>query len=157
MDRLKRWTAGSVMALLASQAAFAGDITVAVPNPSAILLLPIVAAQGEGYFAEEGVNVTIEALNGSGAVIQALASGQAQIGNPGAAPLLQARVRGVDITNIYRLNPLSSFSLVVREGSDIASPAELGGKVIGVGTADGSETAFARSILTEAGLEEGKD
>lgn len=157
MDSLKRWIAGSVVAIMAAQAAHAGDITVAVPNPSAILLLPIIAAQGEGYFADEGVNVSIEALNGSGAVIQALASGQAQIGNPGAAPLLQARVRGVEIQNIYRLNPLSSFSLVVQQGGNIASPAELGGKVIGVGTADGSETAFARSILTEAGLEEGKD
>lgn len=157
MDIFKRYMAGCALALMTSQVAYAGDITVAVPNPSAILLLPIVAAQGEGYFAEEGVNVNIEALNGSGAVIQALVSGQAQIGNPGAGPLLQARVRGVEITNIYRLNPLSSFSLVVREGSEISSPADLAGKVIGVGTADGSETAFARSILSEAGLEEGKD
>lgn len=157
MDRYKSLVAGAAIALLSAQIATAGDITVAVPNPSAILLLPIIAAQGEGYFEEEGVNVTIEALNGSGAVIQALASGQAQIGNPGAGPLLQARSRGVEITNIYRLNPLSSFSLVVQESSGIASPDGLAGKVIGVGTADGSETAFARSILTEAGLEEGKD
>ncbi|WP_210257111.1 ABC transporter substrate-binding protein [Devosia sp. MC1541] len=157
MDHFKGWIAASAIAIMSSQAAFAGDITVAVPNPSAVLLLPIIAAQGEGYFEAEGVNVTIEALNGSGAVIQALAAGQAQIGNPGAGPLLQARSRGVEITNIYRLNPLSSFSIVVKEGSEITSADQLKGKVIGIGTADGSESAFARSILTEAGLEEGKD
>lgn len=157
MDRLKVLLAGTALVALSAQIATAGDITVAVPNPSAILLLPIVAAQGEGYFEEEGVNVTIEALNGSGAVIQALASGQAQIGNPGAGPLLQARSRGVEITNIYRLNPLSSFSLVVQEGSGIEAPEGLSGKIIGIGTADGSEAAFARSILTDAGLVEGED
>ena len=157
MDILSHWTAGTVLALVSGTAALAGDIVVAVPNPSATLLLPIVAAQGEGFFEEEGVNVTIEALNGSGAVIQALAAGQAQIGNPGAGPLLQARTRGVEITNIYRLNPLSSFAMVVPEGSGIASAEDLAGTTIGVGTADGSETAFARSILSEAGLEEGTD
>ena len=157
MDYFKRWAAGALFSVMAGHAAYAGDIVVAVPNPSAILLLPIVAAQGEGYFAEEGVNVSIEALNGSGAVIQALASGQAQIGNPGAGPLLQARARGVEITNIYRLNPLSSFAIVVPEGAGIASAEGLRGKTIGVGTADGSETAFARSILNEAGLQEGTD
>lgn len=157
MDCSKRWVAGALLSVMAGHVAYAGDIVVAVPNPSAILLLPIVAAQGEGYFAEEGVNVSIEALNGSGAVIQALASGQAQIGNPGAGPLLLARDRGVEITNIYRLNPLSSFAIVVPEGAGIASAEGLRGKTIGVGTADGSETAFARSILNEAGLQEGTD
>lgn len=155
MNKLKAGLAASVAFLAGT--AWAGDITVAVPNPSAILLLPIVAAQGEGYFEEEGVNVTIEALNGSGAVLQALAAGQAQIGNPGAGPLLQARARGVSVKMIYRLNPLSSYSLVVPADSDVTDPAALEGKVIGIGTADGAEAAFARSILTEAGLTEGED
>lgn len=148
---------GATIAMLLAGTAAAGDITVAVPNPSAILLLPIVAAQGEGYFAEEGVNVNIEALNGSGAVLQALAAGQAQVGNPGAGPFLQARARGVPVKMIYRLNPLSSYSLVVPADSDLKDPAALKGKVIGIGTADGAEAAFARSILNEAGLTEGED
>lgn len=156
MVKLQAACAGAAL-LLTSTAAFAGDITVAVPNPSAILLLPIVAAQGEGYFEAEGVNVTIEALNGSGAVIQALASGQAHIGNPGAGPFLQAVTRGVDMQTIYRLNPLSSFSLVVPADSGLTAPQDLRGKTIGVGTADGSETAFVRSIMAEAGLVEGTD
>jgi NitT/TauT family transport system substrate-binding protein len=156
MNKLKTGFAASVAVMLAGTA-WAGDITVVVPNPSAILLLPIVAAQGEGYFEEEGVNVSIEALNGSGAVLQALASGQAHIGNPGAGPLLQARARDVPVKMIYRLNPLSSYSLVVPADSGVKDPTALKGKVIGIGTADGAEAAFARSILTEAGLTEGQD
>lgn len=157
MRHFKITAAAATIATLMSGAALAGDITVAVPNPSGILLLPIVAAQGEGYFAEEGVNVNIEALNGSGAVLQALAAGQAQVGNPGAGPFLQARARDVPVKMIYRLNPLSSYSLVVPADSDVTDPAGLKGTVIGIGTADGAEAAFARSILTEAGLTEGED
>lgn len=156
MVKFKTAFIASALALSAASAS-AADITVAVPNPSAILLLPIVAAQGEGYFEDEGLDVTIEALNGSGAVLQALASGQAQIGNPGAGPFLQAHARGVEAKMIYRLNPLSSISLVVEAGSGIESPADLKGKTIGIGTADGTEAAFSRSVLTEAGLVEGTD
>ncbi|MBV0891372.1 ABC transporter substrate-binding protein [Paracoccus sp. Z118] len=157
MRHFKITAAAATIATLMTGAALAGDITVAVPNPSGILLLPIVAAQGEGYFEQEGVNVNIEALNGSGAVLQALAAGQAQVGNPGAGPFLQARARDVPVKMIYRLNPLSSYSLVVPADSDVTDPAGLKGTVIGIGTADGAEAAFARSILTEAGLTEGED
>jgi len=156
MVKFRSVLAASAAILFAGQT-IAGEITIVVPNPSAVLLLPIIAAKGEGFFAEEGIEVRIEALNGSGPVLQALASGQAQIGNPGAGPFLQARSRGLDVKMVYRLNPLSSFSIVAPEGSDITSPADLKGKVIGVGTADGSETAFARSILAEIGLEEDED
>lgn len=40
------------------------DITFVIANPSAINILPVSVAIGEGYFAEEGLNVTVEALNG---------------------------------------------------------------------------------------------
>lgn len=133
------------------------DLTVVIPNPSAINILPITAALGEGYFAEEGLNVTIEALNGSAAVLQALTAGQAQIGNPAAGPFLGARDRGIDITFIYRLNPNSSMSMVVKEESAAQSPEDLKGKVVGIGTADGAEASFARSIFSDIGLEEGTD
>ena len=73
------------------------DITIVVPNPSAINNFPLHVAIGEGYFEEEGLNVTVEAVNGSAAVLQVMASGQAQIGNPGPGPVLSARERGEDV------------------------------------------------------------
>lgn len=133
------------------------DIVVATASPSVIPALPITVAIGEGYFQQEGLNVRIEGLNGSSAVLQAMTSGQAHVGNPGAGPFLAARLRGIDATFIYRLNPNSSYGIVVQEASPAQTVADLKGSVIGVGTADGAETAFARSILTEAGLKEGAD
>jgi NitT/TauT family transport system substrate-binding protein len=132
-------------------------VTVVVPNPSAITFMPLHVAIGEGYFAEEGLDITVEALNGSAAVLQTMASGQAQIGAPGPGPLLSARARGEDVVFIYNLYPKSLFGLVVPEESDVQEPAGLKGATIGVGTADGAEVAFARGILTDAGLTEGED
>lgn len=146
-----------VAAMISPSLAQTTDVVFVIPNPSAINILPVTVALGEGYFEDEGLNVQIEALNGSGPVLQALTAGQGHIGNPGAGPFLGARARGIDITFLYRLNPNSSYGMVVQGDSDIQSPTDLKGKTVGIGTADGAEAAFARSIFTEAGMQEGTD
>ena len=132
-------------------------ITFAVPNPSALTWLPYWVAVGEGYFEEEGLKPTLEAIDGSSAVLQAMSAGQAQIGAPGPGPVLGARARGVDVKFIYNLYPKSVFGLLVKEDSEFKQPADLKGKVIGVGTADGAEVSFTRAIMTDLGMKEGTD
>ncbi len=157
-------TAGLVAALpfaglIASQSAAQDlrDITFAQPSPSAINSYPVFVAIGEGYFEEEGLNVTVEAVNGSASVLQALSAGQAHFGRPGPGPVIAARSRGVDAVFIYNVAARSNFGIVVREDSEIQSPAELKGKVIGTGTADGAEVGFARNVMSGEGMVAGKD
>ncbi|SNT33096.1 ABC transporter substrate-binding protein [Antarctobacter heliothermus] len=133
------------------------DITFVQPSPSAINSFPVFAAIGEGYFAEEGLNVTVEAINGSGAVLQALSAGQAHFGRPGPGPLIAARSRGVDAVHIYNVAARSNFGVVVQEESEITDIEGLRGKVIGTGTADGAEVGFARNVMTSAGMTDGTD
>ena len=140
-----------------SQAASLTKITVAVPHPSAIIWIPLHVAIGEGYFKDEGLEVEVEAVDGSSQVLQVMSAGKAQFGIPGPGPVLAARARGVDVIFIYNLFPKALFGLVVKKDSSYTQASQLKGKVIGVGTADGSEVSFVRPILTEAGLTEGKD
>ena len=133
------------------------DITFVQPSPSAINSFPVFVAIGEGYFEEEGLNVTVEAINGSGAVLQALSAGQAHFGRPGPGPLLAARSRGVDAVHIYNVAARSNFGIAVKADSDYQTIEDLRGKVIGTGTADGAEVGFARNVLTGAGFTEGTD
>jgi NitT/TauT family transport system substrate-binding protein len=135
----------------------AEEITVVIPNPSAINVFPLWVAIGEGYFEDEGLAINVEAVDGSAPTLQAMAAGQAEIGLPGPAPVLAARARGVDVVFIYNHFAQSVFGLVVREESSYQSPAELKGKVIGVGTADGAEVGFTRAILNDLGMVEGQD
>ena len=133
------------------------DITFVQPSPSAINSFPVFVAIGEGYFEEEGLNVTVEAINGSGAVLQALSAGQAHFGRPGPGPVIAARSRGVDAVFIYNVAARSNFGVVVKADSDIQDPEGLRGKVIGTGTADGAEVGFARNVMSGSGMVDGTD
>ncbi|MCJ8145023.1 ABC transporter substrate-binding protein [Ancylobacter sp. A5.8] len=133
------------------------NVTFVQPSPSAINSFPVYVAMGEGYFKDEGINMRVESVNGSGAVIQAMASGQAQFGRPGPGPVLSARARGVDVVFLYNMMVKSSFGIVVKDGDSFKSPTDLKGKVIGVGTADGAEVSFARGVLSSLGMEEKRD
>ncbi|ASP22454.1 NMT1/THI5 like protein [Antarctobacter heliothermus] len=132
-------------------------ITFAVPNPSALTWLPYWVAVGEGYFGEEGYEPTLQAIDGSSAVLQAMTAGQAHIGAPGPGPTLGARARGVDVKFLYNLYPKSVFGILVKADSGIDAPDQLAGTVVGVGTADGAEVSFANAILSDAGLTAGED
>ena len=141
----------------AAQAQDLREITFVQPSPSAINSYPVFVAIGEGYFEEEGLDVSVEAINGSGAVLQALSAGQAEFGRPGPGPVLGARSRGVDAVFIYNVAARSNFGIVVREDSEIQSIEDLRGKVIGTGTADGSEVGFARNVMAGSGMKSGDD
>jgi NitT/TauT family transport system substrate-binding protein len=132
-------------------------ITFVQPSPSAINSFPVFVAIGEGFFADEGLEVTVESINGSGAVLQALSAGQAQFGRPGPGPILAARSRDVDVVFIYNVAARSNFGVVVEQDAAYQTPADLKGQVIGTGTADGAEVGFARKVLLGAGLTEGTD
>lgn len=133
------------------------DITFVQPSPSAINSFPVFVAIGEGYFEDEGLNVTVEAINGSGAVLQALSAGQASFGRPGPGPLIAAKSRGVDAVHIYNVAARSNFGIAVQEDSEIQEIEGLRGKVIGTGTADGAEVGFARNVMTSGGMADGED
>lgn len=132
-------------------------ITALMPNPSAVNVYNLCAAIGEGYMAEEGLEINFEAVDGSSAVYQAMAAGRAEIGLPGPGPTIAAWGRGEKPVQFYNHFAQSLFGLVVPEASDIKAIADLKGKVIGVGTAEGSEVSYARAILSDAGLTEKTD
>jgi len=149
----------------ASQGAGAGatggggatKITVLLPNPSAINVFNLCAAIGEGFMKAEGIDVTVQAVDGSGAVLQAMVAGQAQIGLPGPGPVLNVRSKGEDVRMFYNSFAQSLFGLVAPAKSGIQSVTDLKGKVVGVGTAEGAEVSYARGILAEAGMKEDRD
>ncbi|TKT74532.1 ABC transporter substrate-binding protein [Aquamicrobium sp. LC103] len=152
--------AASLSFLMSASQLFAQEmqeLTLALPSPGGLGYFALYNAMGEGYLEEEGLVIQPQSVNGSSQVIQALLAGQAQLGHPGPGPLLNAREGGADLVYIYNYFTRSQFNLVVPEDSPYQSPTDLKGKVIGVGTADGAEVAFVRSIFDAAGMKEGDD
>lgn len=133
------------------------SVTFVQPHPSSISSFPIHVAIGEGFFEEEGLDVSVETVDGSGAAAQAVAAGQAEFARPGPAVVMNARARGADLVFIYNVAARSNFGIVVPTDSGIETPADLAGTTVGVATADGAEVGFARNVLSGSGLEEDAD
>jgi NitT/TauT family transport system substrate-binding protein len=132
-------------------------ITFVQPNPSAISSFPVFVAIGEGFFADEGLDVTVETVDGSGLAVQAVAAGQAQFSRPGPGVVMAARARGEDVVFIYNVAARSNFGIVVPGDSAVQTPEDLRGQVVGVATSDGAEVSFARNVLSGSGMTEGTD
>lgn len=128
-------------------------VTVVLPGSSAMAWYPMIVAQQQGFFAEEGLDVTIKSLDGSGAVLQAMAAGRAEFGAPGPGPVLNAVARGADVKFFYNLFSRGLFVLAGDRNDGITSADGLRGKQIGVSTADGAEVSFARSALSSVGVQ----
>jgi NitT/TauT family transport system substrate-binding protein len=132
-----------------------GSLTIAMVASACLPLFPTYVAQEQGYFAENGIDVTIQPVSGSAAVLQAMLSDQAQIGTPGATPLIFSAAEGAEVSYFANTMPGGSFSLITTADTGIEDAAGLEGATIGVSTADGGEVAFLKSVLAENGLEEG--
>lgn len=137
-----------------SDAGEGNSVTIAMVTSSCLGLFPTYVAQEEGFFDEEDVSVDIEVVNGSSAVLQAMLSGQADLGTPGPIPVIQAQSRGEDVKYVANVNPGGNFMLVAPDGEGIADASQLEGKTIGVATADGGEVSFLETIMRASGLEE---
>lgn len=130
------------------------QLSVAAVSTSCLQFFPLYVAQEQGLFEENGLDVRVERMNGSAAVLQAMLAGQTDLGTPGPVPTILTQAQGEDIRYIANLWPGGAFALVTPEETGIADASELAGKTIGVATADGSEVSFAHTIMAAEGLEE---
>lgn len=130
------------------------SLTVVLANTSCVLNFPVYSALAEGFFEEEGLDLQVEAVNGSSAVLQAMLAGQADFGGPGAVPVMAAQARGEDVVYFMNASPGGSFFLITPEDSGITGPEDLAGKTVGVATADGNEVVFVDVIMDGAGVGE---
>jgi NitT/TauT family transport system substrate-binding protein len=111
-------------------------------GPSALFLL----AKAKGYFAQEKLDVTIDAGNGSGNAVNRVASGTYQMGFADLAALIEfvgnnptAPSKPVAVMMVYDATPAAVFSL---KKAGIKKPADLVGKKLGAPVFDAGRRAF---------------
>lgn len=91
------------------------------------------AQEAQQLGQKTGYKVTFRKLASGADVIRALASGSVQIGEAGSAPIASGLSQGLDIELFWILDNINDAeALVVRNGSDINSLAELKNKRIAV-------------------------
>ncbi len=113
----------------------------------------IYAAQKEGFFAAEGLDVAIQTGRGSSDAVSKLATGAADVGVGGIAALMSAAAEtGVPVKAvmaIYSKQPDAIFSV---KGSGISSFKELSGKTVATATFS-SSNALWPVILSANGVD----
>jgi NitT/TauT family transport system substrate-binding protein len=111
-------------------------------GPAALFLVPA----AKGYFKAEGLNVTIDAGNGSGGTVTRVASGTYDMGFADLAALMEfhannptAPNKPVAVMMVYNNTPAAVMAL---KKSGIKTPADLNGKKLGAPVFDAGRKAF---------------
>jgi NitT/TauT family transport system substrate-binding protein len=111
-------------------------------GPSALFL----ASQAKGYFKAAGLDVTIDAGNGSGGTVTRVASGTYDMGFADMAALMEFHANNPDAPNkpvavmmVYNNTPAAVMAL---KKSGIRTPADLSGKNLGAPGFDAGRKAF---------------
>jgi NitT/TauT family transport system substrate-binding protein len=129
-------------ALLLAPTAFAQTTSIqftldwAIQGPQALFLV----AQDQGYFAEEGLDVTIDRGYGSAGTVSQIAGGAYDIGFADINSMIEFNVKNPDqalqaIAVIYNYPP---FAILTTSDRNIRRPRDLVGKRIGAPTFDAS-------------------
>jgi NitT/TauT family transport system substrate-binding protein len=107
---------------------------------------PFLLAKAKGYFAQEKLDVEIDAGSGSGNAVNRVASGAYQMGFADLAALIEfvgnnptAPNKPVAVMMIYDATPAAVFSL---RKTGIRTPADLQGKKMGAPVFDAGRRAF---------------
>jgi NitT/TauT family transport system substrate-binding protein len=114
---------------------------------------PFYVAQQEGYFADHGLEVTIEHADG-GELVRLVADGQADFGVADATDVMIARTSGIPVTYVSTLFQSFPVAVIGALGTVPAEPSRLAGASIGTPGRFGSSWHALLALLDAGGLTE---
>ena len=116
------------------------------------LYLGSIAAKQNGYWAEQGLDVTIEPGGFEADPIKLVAAGSNDFGITGAEQLLQARTNGVPIVAIYMELKDSPVGWMALQSSGITKPEQFVGKKVGAWYGTNAEPTFD-ALMNKLGID----
>jgi NitT/TauT family transport system substrate-binding protein len=101
-------------------------------------------AQDRGYFAAEGLEVSMDQGNGSGAAVPLVANGSYDVGFGDINALIELAAKKPEIAPlaVYVMYNIPPFAVIVRKDSTIKTPKDLEGKTIGGAANDAVRKLF---------------
>ncbi len=120
------------MAMGASVAQAADDVTLQLKWVTQAQFGGYYVALDKGFYEEEGLNVTIKPGGPDVAPAQVIAGGGADVVLDWMPSALASREKGLDLVNIAQPFKSSGMMLTCRKDSGIATPADFKGKTLGV-------------------------
>jgi NitT/TauT family transport system substrate-binding protein len=130
------------------------SITVVVPTSSVAAEYGIFAAQDQGYFAAEHLNVKVTSVAGGAEAVQALATGVADLVDAPTSTVFGAIAKQAALkpTYVCRTHWIASTAVYVPTASTVQGGADLKGAVIGVDNPAGPAANAAKALASSGGL-----
>jgi NitT/TauT family transport system substrate-binding protein len=140
----------SVFGMLRASALALDSIRIAYSsvNPHALL---VSMAEKRGLYAKYGLSSTIVYVSGGSTAIQAMVSGDIDLGQLTGAPGVAANLRGADITYVAMSDDKMGYQLVTRR--EFKNVSELKGKRFGISRFASSSEFGLRTMLKKAGVD----
>jgi NitT/TauT family transport system substrate-binding protein len=129
------------------------EVSLLIPFPSALTFYSLHLADALGYLDEEGIELSITPADGSGAVVQQVAAGNADVGLAGPGPHLSALAQDQPLLSTYVLSTRIPYSLVTLSDSGITTVQDLEGKTVGISEPTGGEALFINALLEMEGVD----
>src|SRR5438045_7711289 len=125
---------------------------VLLPCRDGITFFPLSTASQLGYMKEEGIDLELQVVNGSSAVVQQLAAGNAQMAVILAPNTLLGFAEGVKYKAFYDFLTRNTFDVKVLPDAPINKLADLKGRNIGTIDLTRGDLPLLRAQLQRAGL-----
>jgi NitT/TauT family transport system substrate-binding protein len=140
----------SVFGMLRASALALDSIRIAYSsvNPHALL---VSMAEKRGLYTKYGLSSTIVYVSGGSTAIQAMVSGDIDLGQLTGAPGVAANLRGADITYVAMSDDKMGYQLVTRR--EFKNVSELKGKRFGISRFASSSEFGLRTMLKKAGVD----
>src|SRR6187431_2514487 len=140
-----------------AQAVEKPKLTIAVGGKNLLYYLPLTIAEGQGYFKQEGLDVTIADFAGGSRALQAMIGGSADIVSGAFEHTINMQVKGQRLRAFVLQGRAPQIVLGINPKTmpNFKTVADLKGKKLGV-TAPGSSTnVLANFVLAKVGLRPG--
>lgn len=166
MTMIERYRAHAVglacaIAIMGNAAgSFAEKLVFATPSPTSISYAPFAMSFQMGFFKQEGLEVEMVRIKGSGTLVPQIANKSVDIGWPNPDVAIISAQPGRDrlpVKFYYNHLPKSVWEIIVPAGSAVRSIADLKGKKLGVSRLSSGSIPILRAVLHGAGLKAQKN
>jgi NitT/TauT family transport system substrate-binding protein len=150
---MRRWFLLLIVALATlsacgtPQSAGSGSsINIAMGYIPDVQFAPFYVAQAKGYYAAEGLNVTINHNDIRDALVQ-VGQGQLQFANASGDEILLARAQSIPVKLVFQTFQQFPIAIFSKQSQGIAKPGDLRGKSVGVPGRFGATFIGLRGVL----------
>lgn len=127
------------------------DLTLYLAFRPDIQFTPFYVAIEEGYFAENGLNVTLEHASES-EMVRLVGTGEAEFAIVSGEQVLLSRAQGVPVRYVFGWYQKFPVAIASKTALGIETPADLAGRSVGTPMMEGASYIGLEALLYSAGL-----